>query len=218
MARIEDGYHHQVESEWMSEVYFVQNGWIQDGRIQDGCHHQVDWEWIREVFFVQNGGNPIWQSSRWLPSSSWVRMNDFESDWISLSQSFVQNGWIQDSRFKDGRIEDGCHHQVESEWMKWSFLVQNGGNPGWQNWQDGEWSSSWVRNELSDGWFPAQWLEFRLAEFKMVTIIKLTWEGMHFESYWITLIQSFMQDGGIQHGSFWDGRIQDDKPSRRCLN
>ena len=42
--------------------------------------------------------NPRWQNSRWLPSSSWVRMNEFESDWISLSQSFVQNGRIQDGR------------------------------------------------------------------------------------------------------------------------
>ena len=28
------------------EFFFVQNGWIQDGRIQDGCHHQVEWEWM----------------------------------------------------------------------------------------------------------------------------------------------------------------------------
>ena len=39
----------------------------------------------------------------------WVRL-------ISLSQSFVQNGWIQDDR-----IQDGCHHQVyqfELDWAK----------------------------------------------------------------------------------------------------
>ena len=50
-GKIQDGCHHQVESEWMSEVFFVQYGWIQDGqiqdgRIQDGCHLQVEWEWI----------------------------------------------------------------------------------------------------------------------------------------------------------------------------
>ena len=39
-------------------------------------------------------------------------MNKFESDWISLSQSFVQNGWIQDDRIQDGRIQEGFHHQV----------------------------------------------------------------------------------------------------------
>ena len=61
-------------------------------------------------FFCAKWLNPWWQNSRWLPSSSWVRMNEFESDWSSLSQSFVQNGWIQDGRFQDGRIQNGCHH------------------------------------------------------------------------------------------------------------
>ena len=182
-------------NEWS---FFVQYGWIQDGRIQDGCHHQVnqielvwvrvrmEWEcfwvnlrednkvseskmvvsesnmaefkmaaiiklsqhewvkffcakwlnprwlpsssWVRmnewRFCFEQKVGTNLgkcewvweeklrwlnlrwwnlrWQNSRWLPSSSWMRMNEFESDWISLSQSFVRNGWIQ----------DGCHHQV----------------------------------------------------------------------------------------------------------
>ena len=34
-------------------------------------------------------------------------MNEFESDWIRLSQSFVQHDWM-----KDGRIQDGCNHLV----------------------------------------------------------------------------------------------------------
>ena len=41
-------------------------------------------------------------------------MNGFESDWIKLSQSFVQNGWIQDDR-----IQDGCHHQVNQIELVW---------------------------------------------------------------------------------------------------
>ena len=91
---IQDGHHHQVEWEWMSlsqiklvwvrvrvewECFWVnlyerriQGVWIQYGRIQDGCHHQVGSEWMSEVFF-----NPTWQNSRWLPSSSWVRMNEW---------------------------------------------------------------------------------------------------------------------------------------------
>ena len=136
-GRIQDGCHHQVESEWMTlsqrirlSQSFVQHGWIQDGRIQDGCHHlvsQIELVWVRvrveeECFWVNLRENnkclnprwlcliPTWQSSRWLISSSWVRMNEFESDWTSLSQSFVQNGWIQDGRIKDGKIQDGCHH------------------------------------------------------------------------------------------------------------
>ena len=58
--------------------------------------------------------NSRWQNSRWLPLSSSVRMNEFESDWIRLSQSFMQNGWIQ-----DGRIQDGCHHLVNQIALVW---------------------------------------------------------------------------------------------------
>ena len=51
-GRIQDGCHHQVESEWMSEVFLIQHG-----RIQDGCHHQVESEWMSEgLFFVQMVG------------------------------------------------------------------------------------------------------------------------------------------------------------------
>ena len=46
-------------------------------------------------------------------------MNEFESEWISLSQSFVQNGWIQDDRIQDGRIQDGCNHQVNQFELDW---------------------------------------------------------------------------------------------------
>ena len=130
----------EFESDWISlSQSFVQNGWIQDGRIQDGriqdgYHLQVESKRMSEVFFVQMVGtnlgkcewvweeklrwlnprwpNSRWQNSRWPPSSSWVRMNEFESDFNSLSQSFVQNGWIQDGRIQDGRIQDICHHQV----------------------------------------------------------------------------------------------------------
>ena len=92
-------------------------------------------EWVK--FFFTKWLNQRWQISRWqylgwLPSSSWMRINEFESDWISLSHS--QNGvrlflsesqrrkqgvWIQ-----DGKIQDTCHHQVESEWMSEVFFVQ----------------------------------------------------------------------------------------------
>ena len=193
-GRIQDGCHHQFEWEWMSlkiELVWnsVQNGWIQDGRIQDGCHHQVSqielvWDRVRmegECFWVnlrednksvwiQQWLNPRWQNSRWLPSSSWVRMK-FESDWISLSQSQnvnpiwqsvfhqVESEWMIESKIEsvdwiqDGRIQDGCHHQVESEWfrVRGSSFCAKWLNPRWQclnpTWQSSRWlpSSSWVR-------------------------------------------------------------------------
>ena len=83
-GRIQDGCHHQIESEWMSlsqdwislnqsqsgvRVFLSeserrkQGVWIQDGRIQDGCHHQVESEWMSEVFFVQMVGRELWEKS-----------------------------------------------------------------------------------------------------------------------------------------------------------
>ena len=138
--------------------------------------------------------NPTWQNSRWLPSSSWVRMNEFESDWTSLSQSFVQNGWIQ-----DGRIQDGCHHlvnQIELVWVRvrveeecfWVNLREN--NKVFESK-----SSVWIQHgRVQDGchhqveweWmslsqFELVWIqvlckmaESKMAEFKMAAIIKLS--------------------------------------------
>ena len=137
----------------------MQNGWIQDGRIQDGriqdgCHHQINqielvwvrvrvewdcfWVHLREENKVSESNmaefkmaaiiklsqyewvkffNQTWQNSRWLPSSSWVRMNE----WSFLIQH--------------GRIQNGCHHQVESEWMSEGFFCAKvGTNPGKREW------------------------------------------------------------------------------------
>ena len=87
MAAIQDGCHHQVESEWMSESEFC---FVQMVRIQDGEWSESEWK----SFFLlpSNGGNQSWQvwvslreklrwlnprwwnsscqNSRWLPSSS----------------------------------------------------------------------------------------------------------------------------------------------------
>ena len=93
---------------------------------------KCEWVWEENLRWLNpRWWNSSWQNSRWLPSSSWVRMNEFESDSISLSHS--QNGessvflseyqrrkqgvWI-----KDGRIQDDCHLQVESEWMSLSQI------------------------------------------------------------------------------------------------
>ena len=114
--------------------------------------------------------NPTWQNSRWLPSSSWVSMNDFESDWISWSQSFEQNGWIQDIRIQNGRIQDGCHHQFKSELMSLSQIELV-----WVRIRVEE-ECFWVNlredNKVSE--FKMAVSESNLAEFKMAAIIKLS--------------------------------------------
>ena len=177
----EDIWHYQVEWEWISlSQSFVQNCWIQDGSIQDGCHHKVEWEWMSEVFFCSKWLKPRWQNSRWLTSSSWVRMNEFESDWISLSQSFVQNGWIQ-----DGRIQDGCHHHINQIELVWIRVRV-------------EWECFWVNlkedNKVSES-------KMTVAESKMVELQ----DGCHHqvESEWMSKVSS------VQNGWIQDGRIQD---------
>ena len=129
-GRVQDNSHHQVEWEWMS-LSQIELVWVRvlckmaESKMAEFkmvaiiklirlnyFESQTEWrrnvfEWIWEkIKRCLNPGwqclNPTWQNSRWQPSSSWVRMNEFESDW--KIQSFVQNGWIQ-----DGRIQDGCH-------------------------------------------------------------------------------------------------------------
>ena len=155
MAEFQDGCHHQVKSEWMNEVNlsqmaesslshielclpvikseweweyfwvrseirmsqsFVLNGknakmcWIQHGRVQDGCHHQVEWQWmslsqIELVLFR-------------------VRV-EWECFWVNLREdNKVSESKMPCVRIQDGKIQDGCHHQVESEWMSEVFFLQ----------------------------------------------------------------------------------------------
>ena len=102
--------------------------------------------------------NPRWQNSRWLTSSNWVRMNEFESDWISLSQSFVQNGWIQ-----DGKIQDGYHHQINQIELVWVRVGV-------------EWECFWVNLRKDNQVFESKKVvsESNMAEFKMAVMIKLS--------------------------------------------
>ena len=149
---------------------------------------------MNEVLFCGKWVNPWWQGSRWLPSSSSVRMNELESDWIRLSQSFVQHGWIQDGRIQDGRIQDGCHHQVQSEWMSEVFFVQIVGT----NLGKFEWLWEEKLGWLNTRWPNSRWLP-SLSSVQM----------NEFESDWIRLSQSFVQHGWIQDGRIQYGRIQD---------
>ena len=40
------------QNEWV-KFFFVQNGWIEDGRFQDSCNHQVVSEWMSEAFLCK---------------------------------------------------------------------------------------------------------------------------------------------------------------------
>ena len=117
---------------------------------------KCEWVWEEIIRWL----NPRWQISRWLPSSSWMRMNELESDWISWSQNFEQNGWIQ----------DGCHHQVKWEWMS---LIQI--EIVWVRVRM-EWECFWVnlRENIKVSESEMAVYESNMAEFKMAAIIKLS--------------------------------------------
>ena len=144
-------------------------------------------EWISEKKTLCL--NPTQQNSRWLPSSSWVRMNEWRfilykmaeskmahfniATIIKLSQNewvkffFVQNGWNE-----NGRFQDSCHHQVESEWMSEVFFVQNGWNENGR-FQDSchhQVESEW----MSEVFFLYKMAEMKMADFKIAAIIKLS--------------------------------------------
>ena len=58
-VRVRDG--EKVFFEWISEK--KQGVWTQDGRIQDAWHHQVESERMTEVFLCAKGGNQSSQVS-----------------------------------------------------------------------------------------------------------------------------------------------------------
>ena len=109
------------QNEWV-KFFFVQNGWIQDGRIIDVWHHQVESEWMSEVFFLFKMAESKMAEFK---MSDIIELSQNESVWdrvlckiaeskmavfkmtaiIKLGQNewvkyfFGQNGWIQDGRY-----------------------------------------------------------------------------------------------------------------------
>ena len=171
-GRIQDGFLHQVEWEWisLSQIKLVwvksqsgvrgflsesgrrkQGVWIQHGRIQDGCHHQVESEWMSEGFFCANGGNQSWQV--------WVRLRGKTKMAESKMVEFKMAAIIKLS---------------QNEWVKVFFVQMVGTNLGKCEW-DWEEKLRW----LNPRWWNSRWLP------------SSSWERMNeFESDWISLSQS----------------------------
>ena len=92
-----------------------------------------------------------------------------QNEWVRF---FVQNSWIQDDR-----IQDGCYHEVESEWMSLSqilnlkgsvsevFFCANRGNQSWQVWVSLRGNTKMAESKMA---------KFKMAEFKMAAIIKVS--------------------------------------------
>ena len=73
-----------VEFKMAAIIKLSQNEWVKVFFVQMVGTNLGKWEWVWEGKL--RWLNPKWWNSRWLPSSSLVRMNKFESDWISLNQ------------------------------------------------------------------------------------------------------------------------------------
>ena len=146
--------------------------------------------WVK--FFLCKWLNPRWQHSSWLPTSSSVRMNEFESDWIRLSQSFVQNG----------RIQDGCQHlvnqialvwvrvRVEREWFEWIWeKITRCLNPRWQVWIQHGRVQGGCHHQVDSEWmiqgFFVQRVGTNLGRCEWVWEGKLRWLNANWQNGWI---------------------------------
>ena len=206
----------------MSEGFFCSNGGNQS------C--KCEWVWEEKLrWLIPRWPNSKWQNSRWLPSSSWVRMNEFESDWISLSQSQSggrvllseserrkQGVWIQNAKswIQVGRIQDGCHHhQVKWEWMSLIQIelvwvrVRVEGECFWVNLRED--------NQVSESKMTVSETN-NIVEFKMAAIIKLS------QNEWMKVFCAnggegsvsevfFVQMVGTNHGNYefvWEEKLR----------
>ena len=91
-----------------------------------------------------------------------ARVSDFEK------KSY--HGWKQHGQFLDGRIPDGCHHQIRWEWMSLSQIELVRVRVRVQ------WECFWVNlredNKVSESKMAV--FEYNMAEFKMAAIIRLS--------------------------------------------
>ena len=168
----------QIELVWVRVRVEGECFWVNQRRkISVWFQHGRNW--------IQRWQNLWLQNSWWPPSSSWVRMNEFESDWISLNQSqskgrvFLseserskQGVWIPQCRswIQDGGIQDGHYHQIKWEWMSLSQneLVRIRVRVEWGCF---EWI--WEKiNKVSESNIAVS--ESEMAEFKMAAITKLS--------------------------------------------
>ena len=155
-------------------------------------------------FFCANGGNQSWQV------------------WVSLRGN-TKMAESKMAKIQNGRIQDGCHHQVKWEWMSLSQIELV-----WVRVRVA-WECFWVNlredNKVSKSKMAV--LHSNMEEFKMAAIIKLSqneWVKFFFvqngwnqdgriidvwhhqvESEWMSVFFFFVRNGWIQ-----DGSIQDD--------
>ena len=165
------------QNEWV-KFFYVQIFPIQDGRIQDGCHHQVESEWMSlnqiELVWVRvlckiaeskmaefkmteldgfhhqvNQIELVWVRAKVAWECFWVNLR--EDNKVSESKMAVSEDYMV--KFKMAAIMI----LSQNEWVK--ILCANGGNQSCQMWL-----SLRVKTKMA---------EFKMAEFRMAAITKL---------------------------------------------
>ena len=112
-----------------------------------------------------------------------------QNEWVMF---FVQDGWNQ-----VGRIQDGCHHQVQWEWMSLSqkelvwVRVRVEGEYFWVNLREENKVSKFHNTEAE-----SKMAEFKKAKFKMATIIKLS------QNEWVKFFCSNGGEGSVSEAFF----------------
>ena len=168
----------------------MQISWIQDGRIWDGCHHEVTWEGmslshIEILRFRSQSGVRVFLSEVWVKNN--------KSVWIQ---------WWQCLNSIRVRIQDGCHHQVESESMSDSFLCKMAGEGNVsQVFFCAEWWEPFLAS-VSESWGITKMVESKMAKLKMAAIIKLRENEV--DSEWMSEV-FFVENGWMQDGRIKDG-------------
>ena len=102
-------------------IKLSQSVWMKFFCANDGNHSWQVWVCLKGNNKVSESKMavwiPTWQNSRWLPSSGWVRMNELESDWISLSSEFYAK-WLN-SRWPISRwLPSSSLSQIELVWVR----------------------------------------------------------------------------------------------------
>ena len=170
-VRNQDGYHHQI-----NQIELV---WVRV-RVEWECF----WVNLREDNKVSDSKMAVAESSMAefkmaaiinLSQNEWLKFflcKLAESKMVEFKMAAIiklsQNEWVRFFCWKwlnpRGRIPDGCHHQVESEWMSEVFLCANGGNQSLQVWVSLRGHTKIAESKRA---------KFMMAEFKMAAIIKL---------------------------------------------
>ena len=179
----------------MAAIIKLEWEWMSLNQILVWVRVRVEWEcfWV----FLREDNKVFGSKWQWEPSSNWQKLSEVFFCAIDVTNlgKLSERGktkMIESkmARIQDGRIQDGCHHQVKWEWMSLSQIELV-----WVRVRV-EWECFWVNlredNKVSESKMAVS--ESNMAEFKMAAIIKLS------QKEWVKF---FCANGGNQCWQLW---------------